>query len=307
MVIPDLLKAGDKIGILAPARKINRSDVEFAAHTFSSWGLETVVAENIFSEHHSYLAGSDKERLSDFEMLLNDRSIKALVCARGGYGSTRIVDQIDYTSLVKHPKWLIGFSDITAFHFKLHQLGIACIQGTMPVLFSKRDAAASLQSLRNLLFSGECTLTAQPSRDNRQGQASGITVGGNLSLIVDALGTASALDTNGKILVLEEIDEYLYKVDRMMTQLQRTDKLKNLKGLVVGYMTDIKDSELSFGENVQEIIMHAVKDYSYPVGFRFPTGHENPNLAWISGGLATLDVGESNSSLIYQHLKKDIG
>jgi muramoyltetrapeptide carboxypeptidase len=305
MRYPDLLNAGDKIGILAPARKIHRADVEFAANLFSSWGLKTLVAENIFSEHHSYLAGSDKERTSDFQTLLNDPTIKALCSARGGYGSTRIVDQIDYAALLKNPKWFIGFSDTTAFHLKFHKMGIASIHGTMPVLFSKRDSAASVESLRKLLFDGECRLEAQASRDNRHGKVSGMVIGGNLSLIVDSLGTESEPDTNGKILFIEEIDEYLYKIDRMMTQLRRTGKLKNLKGLVVGHMTDIKDGELSFGENVQEIISNAVRDYAYPVGFRFPSGHENPNLAWINGGCATLDVNESMSSLVFDRLKKN--
>jgi muramoyltetrapeptide carboxypeptidase len=306
MKYPDLLVAGDKVGLLAPARKIHRADIEFAVNLFSSWGLKTTVAENIYSERHSYLAGSDDERLSDFQTLVNDSNIKVLFSARGGYGSSRIVDHIDYSALLKKPKWLVGFSDVTAFHLKFHTLGIASIHGTMPVLFSKRDSAESIESLRKLLFEGECKLEAQPSRDNRIGKASGMVIGGNLSLIVDALGTESEPDTQGKILFLEEIDEYLYKIDRMMTQLRRTGKLKNLEGLVVGHMTDIKDSELSFGENVQEIIRNAVRDYSYPVAFRFPSGHENPNLAWVNGGLATLEVSESISSLVFNPLKKNI-
>jgi muramoyltetrapeptide carboxypeptidase len=307
MRYPDLLNTGDKIGILAPARKIHRADVEFATNIFSSWGLETLVAENIFSEHHSYLAGSDEERTSDFQTLLNDPTVKALFSARGGYGSTRIIDQVDYTALLKNSKWFIGFSDITAFHLKFYKMGIASIHGTMPVLFSKRDSAESVESLRKLLFDGECRLEAQVSRDNRYGKVSGTVIGGNLSLIIDSLGTESEPDTNGKILFIEEIDEYLYKIDRMMTQLRRTGKLKNLKGLVVGHMTDIKDSELSFGENVQEIISNAVRDYAYPVGLRFPSGHENPNLAWINGGRATLDVNEAMSSLVFERLRKNTG
>lgn len=299
MIYPELLKAGDTVGILAPARKINRSEVEYATGIFDSWGLRTVVSDNIFSEHHSYLSGSDDERLSDFQKFLDDSSINAIVSARGGYGSTRIVDRIDYSGLLKNPKWLIGFSDITAFHLKFHKLGVASIHGTMPVLFPKREAAQSVESLRKVLFTGACAMEAQPSRDNREGKVSGVVVGGNLSLIVDALGTRSEPDTNNKILILEEIDEYLYKVDRMMTQLNRTGKLKNLKALVVGHMTDIKDGELSFGENVQEIIRHAVSRYSFPVGFRFPTGHENPNIAWINGGVATLEVTELKSSLVF--------
>jgi muramoyltetrapeptide carboxypeptidase len=304
---PPLLTAGDTIGILAPARKIHRADVEFASELFASWGLKTKVADNIYSEHHAYLSGSDAERLSDVQTLLNDASVNALISARGGYGSTRIVDHVDYSALLKHPKWMIGFSDITAFHLKFQQIGIASIHGTMPVLFSKRDSAQSIESLRRLLFDGECSMEAQPSRDNRAGKVSAEVIGGNLSLILDSLGTESEPDTADKILIVEEIDEYLYRIDRMMTQLRRTGKLKNLKGLVIGHMTDIKESEFNFGENVQQIICNAVRDYTYPVAFRFPTGHENPNLAWINGGIATLEVTESKSSLVFDSLKKNTG
>lgn len=304
---PPLLTAGDTIGILAPARKIHRTDVEFAAELFASWGLKTKVADNIYSDHHAYLSGSDAERLSDVQTLFNDPSVNAVISARGGYGSTRIVDQVDYSTLLAHPKWLIGFSDITAFHLKFQQLGIASIHGTMPVLFSKPDAAQSLESLRRLLFDGECVMETQPSRGNRAGKGTGEVIGGNLSLILDSFSTASEPDLAGKILILEEIDEYVYRVDRMMTQLRRTGKLEKLKGLVVGHMTDIKESEFVFGENVQQIICNAVRDYTYPVAFRFPTGHENPNLAWINGGVATLEVTAAKSSLVFDRLKKNTG
>lgn len=304
---PPLLTAGDTIGILAPARKIHRTDVEFAVKLFASWGLKTKVADNLYSDHHAYLSGSDAERLSDVQTLLNDPSVNAVISARGGYGSTRIVDQVDYSTLLAHPKWLIGFSDITAFHLKFQQLGIASIHGTMPVLFSKPDAAQSVESLRRLLFDGECVMETQSSRGNRVGKVSGEVIGGNLSLVLDSFGTASEPDMAGKILILEEIDEYVYRVDRMMTQLRRTGELEKLKGLVIGHMTDIKESEFIFGENVQQIICNAVRDYTYPVAFRFPTGHENPNLAWINGGVATLEVTASKSSLVFDRLKKNTG
>jgi muramoyltetrapeptide carboxypeptidase len=304
MITPDLLKRGDKIGILAPARKTDRADIDFAAQVFSGWGLKVDLSEHLFSARHSYLSGTDDERLSDLQAMLDDPSIKAIICARGGYGSTRILDRIDFSSLKKHPKWIVGFSDITALHLALVRQGIVSVHGTMPVLFSKADSAPSVESLQRLLLDGYCHIETQPDSSNRTGMGNGIVIGGNLSLLVDSLGTRSEPDTQGKILVLEEIDEYFYKIDRMITQLGRAGKLENLSGLIIGHMTDIKDSQLSFGEQVRDIIYNAVKTYAYPVVFSFPSGHENPNLAWFHGGSASLRATDSGTFLSF---KRHIG
>ena len=296
---PDILNPGDKIGVAAPARKINPVDVEVASKILTSWGLEVSIAKNIFSNHHSYLSGSDEERLSDLQSMIDDPGTRAIICARGGYGSTRILDSLDFSALQKNPKWIVGFSDITALHLKLVKHGIASIHGTMPVLFSKEDAASSLESLRKLLMNGACKIETTFADHNKTGIANGPLIGGNLSLIVDSLSTATEPDTKGKILFVEEVDEYRYKIDRMMTQLKRAGKLNNLSGLIIGHMTDIKDTELSFGQTVEEIILDAVKDYSYPVAFGFPSGHEHPNYAWIHGGQATLSVKDSGTSLTF--------
>jgi muramoyltetrapeptide carboxypeptidase len=305
MIIPDLLKAGDKVGIVATAKKINVADVEFAARVLASWELQVIIGKNIFSTRHNYLSGSDEERRSDLQNMINDTGIRAIICARGGYGSTRILDSIDFSGFEKDPKWLVGFSDITALHLGLIGHNMASIHGTMPVFFPKAGSAPSIESLRRLLLEGECRIEASAAPFNRTGTTSGVVMGGNLSLIVDSLGTASEPDTNNRILVLEEIDEYLYKIDRMMTQLRRAGKLQNLNALVMGHMSDIKDSELSFGERVEEIVLNAVKDYSYPVAFNFPSGHENPNYAWVHGGKADLLVSEKSVSLSFNGLKKD--
>src|SRR5688572_18769231 len=187
IALPDNLKPGDKIGIVAPARKINPVDVEFASKILSSWGLEVSVAKNIFSARHSYLAGSDDERLSDLQSMINNPDIRAVICARGGYGSTRILDSLDCSALQKKPKWIVGFSDITALHLKLVKHGIASIHGTMPVLFSKEDAASSIESLRKLLMNGACKIETTFADHNKTGIAKGPLIGGNLSLIVDSL------------------------------------------------------------------------------------------------------------------------
>lgn len=296
-VRPPFLKQNDKVAVLAPARKIKAEDVDFAVQVFSSWGLQPVVSKNIFSNHHSYLSGSDQERLEDLQTTVDDPTIKAIVCARGGYGTTRIVDDLNLSALKKHPKWLVGFSDITAIHLKFFKEGIASIHGTMPVLFSKPDSASSVQQLKDLLFGGKLNIPFVPGQYARPGKAEGVAIGGNLSLIADSLGTSLEPDTDGNILIIEEVDEPLYKLDRMMTHLKRSGKLKNLKGLIIGHITDCKDGELSFGEKFEEIIMNKVHEYDYPVAFNFPSGHENPNLSWISGGPSAFSVNRDGATL----------
>ncbi|HEY9009101.1 S66 peptidase family protein [Ohtaekwangia sp.] len=290
MITPPQLQPGDTIGVAAPGRKIPEADLKAAIAILESWGLNVRLAPYLFSQKHSYLAGTDAERLADFQSLINDADVKAILCARGGYGSTRIVDQIDFTPLLAQPKYIIGFSDITALHLKLYGMNIQSIHATMPILFARESAASSVESLRRILFTKGDILQSRKSDYNRAGIGEGKVIGGNLSLIVDSLGTSSEPDMEGSILVIEEIDEYRYKIDRMMMQLQRAGKLARLNGLVVGYMTDIKDSELGFGETAEEILLNHVRNYNYPVGFGFPVGHENPNLAWRHGANGKLTV-----------------
>ncbi|HYI78864.1 MAG TPA: LD-carboxypeptidase [Chryseolinea sp.] len=297
MITPPLLKAGDKIGIAATGRKINVSNLESARNVFSSWGISAVLGANVFSNAHSYLGGSDSERLSDFQEMLDNPEIKAIACARGGYGTTRIVDALDFSSLYEHPKWIIGFSDVTALHLKLFKAGIKSIHGTMPLLFSDPQSSSSIESLKRCLFGDGNILVANSSSNNRIGKVTAPVIGGNLSLIADSVGTSSDPDTDGKILVLEEIDEYKYKIDRMLIHLKRSGKLDNLAGLVVGYMTDIKDPQLPFGETIEEIVVSKLEKANYPVAFNFPTGHENPNLAWVHGSTMTLDVATTGAQL----------
>jgi muramoyltetrapeptide carboxypeptidase len=299
MIRPPTLHPGDKIGIIAPGRRVSLSDVDVAIDLFKTWQLDVVLANNLFSNGHSYLAGTDDQRRDDFQSMLDDHTVKAIVSARGGYGSSRILDSLDFTRFQKNPKWIAGFSDITAVHLKLFNLGYESIHATMPILFSKAGSAESVTSLKNVLLGTPAPLEAKFFSYNRTGRSEAQVVGGNLSLIVDALGTASEPDTDGKILVIEEVEEYLYKMDRMITHLKRAGKLKNLAGLLVGHMTNILDSELSFGETVEDIIHYHTREYTFPVAFRFPTGHENPNLAWIHGGQAQLEVTPEISRLSF--------
>jgi muramoyltetrapeptide carboxypeptidase len=230
--------------------------------------------------------------------MIDDPEISAIICARGGYGTTRILDKLDFRPLLQNPKWIVGFSDITALHLKLHSLGIESIHSTMPILFSQNAAEPSVTSLREILFGSTPSIKAPGTADNKYGSATGEVIGGNLSLIVDSLLTPGEADFTGKILIVEEIDEYIYKIDRAFTHLLRAGKLSQLKGLVVGYFSDIKDTTPSFGETVEQIITEKVGRYNYPVGFNFPIGHENPNLAWRHGSIMTLVVDANGSNLI---------
>lgn len=296
MVRPSLLKPGDTIAIVAPGKKIKEEDVQLAKKTFLSWGLRVELPDNIFSANHPYLAGSDDERTHDFQSALDNSAVRCIVCARGGYGTTRILDNLDLSVLEKDPKWIVGFSDITSLHLKLSSMGIESIHGTMPVMFQKPDSVSSVESLRKILLNGSDIIETSQSHWNRTGVAQGRLVGGNLSLIVDSIGTDSEIDANGKILIIEEIDEYLYKIDRMLTQLKRAGKIERLSGLIVGHMSGIVDVE-GFGESVEQIIHFAVKDHKFPVAFGFPSGHVNPNLAWIHGAESTLTVTPQGSFL----------
>jgi muramoyltetrapeptide carboxypeptidase len=300
MQTPPFLKPGSKVGVLATARRITPPDIERAIETFKEWQLEVVLSPNLFSEDHSYLAGTDEQRTAALQQFIDDPEILAIFCARGGYGTTRIIDDIDFSQFLKSPKWIIGFSDVTALHLKIAALGFMSIHGIMPLLFSKPDSESSVESLQKALFGQALELNAPSSDCNVPGQSEGVLIGGNLSLIIDSLGTSYELETEGRILVIEEVDEYLYKLDRMFVQLKRSGKLNKLVGIAVGHFSEIKDTELPFGERFEEIIRYHTRQFKYPIGFNFPVGHQNPNHAWISGANALLTVEAGNSRLQIQ-------
>ena len=298
MVSPPFLKTGDKVGIAAPGRKISVQEVKAAGVILDSWGVNVVHAPNLCSDAHGYLAGSDKERISDFQLLLDSPEIKAIICARGGYGTTRILDALNFSALLENPKWIVGFSDITALHLRLDKLGINSIHSTMPIFFARAESSESVESLWAVLGGQRKGIYGPANENNKHGIATGRMVGGNLSLIADSIGTSSDPDTDGKILVLEEIDEYSYKIDRMLMHLKRSGKLNNLAGLIIGHMSDIREPELPFGESIGDIVLGKVADSKFPVAFNFPIGHENPNLAWIHGSMMTLSVSQQGSELL---------
>lgn len=290
ILLPPSLKPGCRVALVALSRKTSEEHISAAHRVLTAWGLTVAPGKSLLSHAHAYLAGSDDERLADLQAALDDPTIDAILCARGGYGSGRIIDRADYTALQQRPKWVVGFSDVTALQLKLLSLGIASMHATMPVLFGNPASVPSLESLRHALFGAPDTITTTASPANRPGRAEGVLVGGNLSLLVDSLGTASEIDTDDKILMIEEIGERVYRVDRMVNQLKRAGKLAKLAGLVIGYMTDITEDSLAFDETSEQIILNHTREYRYPVAFRFPSGHENPNLAWVQGGSVSLVV-----------------
>lgn len=286
------------MGIVVPARKVDEQLLRKGCEIIESWELNVKFGAHCFHNDNTYLAATDSERLMDFQSMIDNPEINAIFCARGGYGTTRILDQLNFESFITKPKLIVGFSDITSLHIKLHQMGIESIHGSMPTQFSNSVYSDSVASLKKLLFDPDHTVITVPAaQHNRLGIGKGNVIGGNLSLIVDSLGTSTEIETRGKILVVEEVDERLYKIDRMFTQLKRAGKLTDLAGLIVGYFSDLSDTELPFGQLYEEIILDKVSTQSFPVAFGFPIGHQAPNLAWRHGAVASLHVSQKGAVL----------
>ena len=296
MTIPSYLKKGDTVAIIATARKVSKEEIQPAVALFESHGLNVALGQHLFASNNQY-AGTDVQRAEDLQWALNDQSINAIVIARGGYGSVRLIEHIDFTGFKKHPKWLVGYSDVTVLHNAIHNAGVATIHATMPLNFNKN--AEATQSMMDALLGNLKQTFVEENYSNKPGTATGQLVGGNLSLLYSLSGTPYDIDTKGKILFLEDLDEYLYHIDRMMMQLKLSGKLKNLKGLIIGGMTDMKDNAIPFGKFPEEIILDAVKEYDYPVCFDFPAGHIDHNLAMYLGREVELRVSEDGTQLNY--------
>ena len=291
MRIPTYLKKGDTIGILSTARKITEEQLHFAVQLLHSWGFQTRLGKSIGAEEHQF-AGSDDIRATNLQEFIDDPSIDAILCARGGYGTMRIIDEVDFSKFVQKPKWICGFSDVTVLHEHLQSLGIASLHTAMPSLFPNTMDHPTLHSIEKALKGETLEYHWKASPHNLHPQnIKAEVVGGNLSLVYALQGSVSDLNTDGKILFLEDLDEYYYHVDRMMCSLERAGKLKNLKGLLIGGMTEMKDNSIPFGMQTEEIILHYAKKYNYPVFFDFPCGHIEHNYAVKMGVEASLEVG----------------
>jgi muramoyltetrapeptide carboxypeptidase len=298
MKTPPFLMHGAKIRIVSPAGKCKEEQIMPAVKWLQENGYLVEPGRNILGQYFQY-SGTDQDRLSDLQEALNDPEAKAILCSRGGYGTIRLIDQLDFSSFQKYPKWLVGYSDITVLHNRLHLSGFTSIHGAMcRSFFSENDVPSeSLLSLMNLLRGEKPDYEIVPSPENHPGTGTARLVGGNLSLLYSLIGTPYDLDTAGKILFIEDIGEYLYHIDRMMISLRLAGKLDRLAGMIVGQFTEVKDNEDPFGATVEEIVLNAVRDYDFPVCFRFPAGHEQPNLPLILGETYQLTVSPESCTL----------
>lgn len=297
MIQPAYLKKGDKIAIVCPAKKLPKR-IDSAITILEKWGLNVVLGDSVYAEHHQF-AGDDQLRAKDLQRFLDDVSIHAIIAGRGGYGCIRIIDELDFTAFKKQPKWLIGFSDVTVFLSHLiAQLNIQCMHAQMPYTFD--DATPeSLESLRKALFGEDLNYNYTSAFKNKIGNADGLLIGGNLSLLTMVQGSVSEMDYDNKILFLEEIGEHEYAIDRMMRMLKRSGKLSKLHGLIIGAFNGIETESIPFGQTPEELILDLIKEYDYPVCFNFPTGHIDNNLTMILGKKISLNIKEHQVTLNY--------
>ena len=298
MIYPPSLKKGDTIGIVAPAGRIDFNIVEQACNRIEQMGYKTKLAPHI-NKHHFNFSSTDNKRRDDLQQMMDDEEVKAILCTRGGYGSIRYVDELDFTEIRKNPKWLIGFSDITVLHSAFQKNGITSIHGPMCKSFlNYTETSADVEILFSFLEGELPQYMINPHFKNRIGSAKGTLVGGNVSLLYALRGTNYDFNPEGKILFIEDLSEYLYHLDRIMYNLKLGGVLEKLSGLVVGQFTDMKDNETPFGESIEEIICKSVAEYDFPVAFNFPAGHVETNYPLILGAEVELVVNDEEVSLI---------
>ena len=303
MIQPPYLKAGDTVAIVAPSGiLINKQrEVLQAENLLKSWGLHVVVGKHVFKQN-GHFAGTDSERCEDFQTALDDPKIKAIWCARGGYGTVRILDKLDYTQFKKQPKWLLGYSDITALHNDFHNLGVESIHTLMCTSLTKdlNGLEATISTFKDVIFGKPLSYTLEGSKYNKVGSSTAPIVGGNLTMIHTMLGSKSSIDLSGKILFIEETGEYAYHIDRMLQSLKRAGYFDNCKGIIVGDISKVRKNTTEFGRTIEEIILDAVEEYDFPVTFHMPAGHEKDNRALIFGRNIELKVGKDKTTLVFE-------
>lgn len=295
------LKSGDTIGIVAPAYRISREEILPTIGLLNEAGFQVELGQHLFSSDNQF-SGSDQDRIFDFQKMLDDPDIKAILCARGGYGCVRIIDQLDFTTFKKSPKWICGYSDITVFHSHIFShFHLPTVHCTMPVNISSTDTLHSghIKSLINALRGDPLHYTTTNTHPfNRSGIGEGRIIGGNLSILYSLLGSPSNIDTKGVILFIEDVDEYLYHIDRMMMNMKRNGMLEKLSGLIVGGMTKMHKNRIYFGKTAEEIVADHCRAYHYPICFHFPAGHIKQNMAIRFGQKAEMRVGSVCEILI---------
>src|SRR5579871_64478 len=295
IITPPYLKPGDTIGIVCPAGYTNPDKIQTCINTLQEWGYSVKIGKTVGGNSSNYFSGTDEERLDDLQQMLDDDTVHAILCARGGYGTGRIVEQISFKKFKQHPKWIIGYSDITVLHSHIYSnYNISTLHAPMASAFNDEGYKNEfVLSLKNVLEGKKIKYEIPVHEFNKKGEAVGELVGGNLSLIAHLTGSSSDIKTKGRILFLEDVGEYLYNIDRMFYQLKRSGKLDKLAGLIIGGFTNMKDTERPFGKTVYEIINDVIKEYDYPVCFGFPVSHEKENYALKVGAGYKLKVGKN--------------
>ena len=293
--IPPYLQKGDTIGIVCPAGYMATEKVQTCINTLQEWGYQVKIGKTVGGDSQTYFSGTDEERLADFQQMLDDDDVKAVLCGRGGYGTGRIIDKIDFRKFSKQPKWIIGYSDITVLHTHLYSnYYISSLHSPMAGAFNDGGYKNEyVLSLKNALEGKKIKYSVPVHEFNKKGQAIGELVGGNLSLMAHLTGTDSDIKTRGRILFIEDVGEYSYNIDRMLHQLKRSGKLSKLAGLIIGGFTDMKDTERPFGKTVYEIIRDIIKEYDYPVCYDFPVSHSDRNYTLKIGAGYKLKVTKS--------------
>jgi len=296
MKTPEYLKPDDTVAIVSTARKVTKTELEPALKLLAQMKLKAVLGHTIGAEEHQF-AGSDSLRTRDFQAMMDNPNIKAIWCARGGYGTVRILDGLNFSEFKENPKWIIGYSDITALHSHIHNFGIETLHAQMPLDIEKKTQKAQ-EGVFKALFGNKYSIThASENKENQTGLASGAVVGGNLSVLYSLCGSPSEINTDGKILFLEDLDEYLYHIDRMCQNLKRNGLFENLAGLIIGGFTQLHDNTVPFGKTIEEIVLGSIGEVNFPVCFNFPAGHIKDNQALIFGREAQLDVKSDAVSL----------
>ncbi len=299
MAIPPLLKSGDLVSVLSPASHTNSNAWEKGIEVLEKWGLRVDRGEHYLSQHFGF-GGTDAERLNDLQKALDNPEIKAIFPIRGGYGTSRLLDDLDFSHFLQNPKWIVGFSDITALLMHIDTLGVAGIHGPMPNNFCQKGGEFSLQALNEVLFNGHAIYTCKPHPSNILGEVQGVLIGGNLSLLTHLMGSKSFRKPVGKILVIEEIGERLYHVDRMLVQLKRSGYFEGLIGMIIGGFTDCNEAPLTIGKSAQELILEHTEDYHFPIAFDFPLGHVPANHPVIFGVKSNLLISSEKVQLTNQ-------
>lgn len=297
MIQPPALNPGDLIYITAPAKLMDAQAVTYAKKHLEENGFKVLISKNCLGKHH-YFSGTDEERLLDLQFGIDHPDVRAILCARGGYGSIRLVDRINWANMLREPKWLIGFSDITVFHHRLNSLGVQSIHGSMPINFEKNTDAA-LTSLVNTL-KGRWPQFALPSNQcNKVGIATGNLIGGNLSIVYSMLGTDDQYDFEDSILFLEDLGEHYYQVERMFFALKKSGAFQKIKGLIIGGISELEDTDPPLGRTIEEIVLDQLMFTRIPVLFNFPGGHIEDNRAMVFGKKIQLTVSEGEASVVY--------